>query len=629
MAKRMSRTVFLAYRTNPVVRGVRCGFALAIAVVVAAASVLLPNVSVGPAAIVGIFAVLVGALLGGALVGWMCLAITCFGLRAAIVQTSLPATFDGRLLLWCTYLALGVAMVEVIRRMQTERRKLLEHDQRLRLARRAARIWFWEWDLKQDVLRWSREDEHRPGRNEYREMTVAEYLASRVYPEDRERVRNGLFDEVQRQERVELEYRVIDEDNTVHWLAVKGRLFHEDGVRTMLGMASEITSQKQADEMRSHFRAVLGSLAEGVCYVNTAGEIQYLNPAAEQMLGYSARQARGRDLHGLIHLQCELSEAQCCLFAAMKSRTPCEVREETFHTAAGASLIAEYTVAPVTSDGTTLGAVMLFRDISERKQAEAALRSSEKMAATGRLAATISHELRNPLDSVIQLLWLSRQNPALDPAVRQQLDLADQELHRMAELTQQTLAMHRQSASSVPVNIPKLLDGVTMLYGKKISAQKVRLSKRYDWQGEVPGFPAELRQVFTNLIVNAVEAMPAGGRLAIHVRRQRDLAGTRREGIAVYFADTGTGIPRAAARRIFEPFFTTKGEKGSGVGLWVSQGIVQRHGGSIRVHSNTRAGRSYTCFRIFLPDSPVAPELRVRNAGDSPTGAAASQPKAA
>jgi PAS domain S-box-containing protein len=321
------------------------------------------------------------------------------------------------------------------------------------------------------------------------------------------------------------------------------------------------------------------------------------------MLGYTSEEARGQQLHNLVHIACDPDHREsCCLLNALNARRPCSVHEETFSTKSGEKLAAEYTSAPVTSDGTTLGAVMMFRDLSERKRAEEAVRASEKMAATGRIAATISHELRNPLDSVMQLLYLVKQSPKLGDEERQQLDLVDQELHRMTEVAQQTLAMHRQASAMVQVNLVKLIDGIMLLYGKKVRSQKIQIEKRYDWQGEVPGFPAELRQVFTNLIVNAVEAMPTGGKLWVHVRRHRETVGLRREGALIVLLDSGSGIPKSERKHLFEPFFTTKGEKGSGVGLWVSNGIVQRHHGSIRVHSDSRRGRSYTCFEVFLPE---------------------------
>jgi len=421
-----------------------------------------------------------------------------------------------------------------------------------------------------------------------------------VHPEDRQRILTALFDAAARGQRFELDYRIVETDGSLHWLSTKGKIFENNGSSVMLGMASEITAQKQATEVRSHYRAVLGSLIEGVCYVNTSGVIQYINTAAERMLGYSPEEVHGRNFHELVHLDCNASGSSCCLLQAMSCECPCCIQEETLTTKSGDCLTVEYAAAPVI-DGVALGAVITFRDISERKRAEAALESSEKMAATGRMAATISHELRNPLDSVMQLLYLVKQSPRLNEHERQQLGLMEQELDRMAEIARQTLAMHRQSASMVPVDLAKLIDEVLFLYGKKVRAQKIQILRRYDSQAEVPGFPAELRQVFTNLIVNAVEAMPQSGNIRVHVRAYREPAGERREGVLVSLLDSGSGISRNVQRRLFEPFFSTKGEKGSGVGLWVSRGIVQRHQGLIRVHSDDRPGRSYTCFSVFLP----------------------------
>jgi PAS domain S-box-containing protein len=557
-----------------------------------------------PVALICVFAVLLSALIGGHVSGWICLAITSMGFW--IIAPHVPAlrssNFESTLVLWSAYVALCVLLIAVIRRLQQERKRLLEHDQRLRLARRAAHIWFWEWDLQRNLLRWSRETDSGKGKREYHEVPLEVYVKRRIHPEDQERILTALFEAAAGHQRLEVEFRVFESDGSLHWLSAKGKIFEEDHSAVMLGMASDITAQKQAEEVRSHFHAVLGSMTEGVCYIDTLDAIQYMNAAAERMLGYSSDEVRGKPLHDLVHAHCDSNGESCCFFEAIQARHPCSAQEETFTTKSGGMLIAEYTAAPVTSDGITLGGVVTFRDISDRKRAEQALRASEKMAATGRIAATISHELRNPLDSVTQLLYLVKQSDKLGDSERQQLDLIDHELGRMTEVAQQTLALHRQSSSMVPVNLAKLIDGILLLYGKRIRSQNVRIDKGYKWQGEIPGFPAELRQVFTNLIVNAVDSMPSGGKLRIQVRRYREPAGLRREGVLVALLDSGVGIPRNVRKRMFEPFFTTKGEKGSGVGLWVSSGIVQRHNGSIRVHSDPRPGRSYTCFEVFLPE---------------------------
>ncbi|MBV9436022.1 MAG: PAS domain S-box protein, partial [Acidobacteria bacterium] len=531
-----------------------------------------------PLALMCTFAVLISALAGGPVAGWLSLAVSAAGFW--LVPPPGDASKSSILVLWSAYVGLGCVLVEVIRHMQSERRKLLERDERLRLAGRAARIWFWEWELKRNVLRWSRENESSREQAHFREMPLDAYLKERVHPEDRDRLLTALFESAARGERLEIDYRIVEEDGSLHWLSTKGKIFENNGASVMLGMASEITTQKQAQEVRSHYRAVLGSLIEGVCYVNTAGEIQYINGAAERMLGYTPNEIEGKNFHELVHSDCRQNGTSCCLSQALESQRSCHAQEDTFTTKSGEQFTAEYTAAPVT-DEVVLGAVITFRDISERKRAEAALRSSEKMAATGRMAATISHELRNPLDSVMQILYLLKQSPNLGESEHQYLELADQELRRMTEVAQQTLAMHRQASSMVPVNVARLIDGVMLLYGKKLRSQKIQIDRRYEWDGEVPAFPAELRQVFTNLIVNAVDAMPQGGHLCIHVRASREPVGQRRQGVLISLRDTGSGIPPETRKRIFEPFFTTKGEKGSGVGLWVSRGVVQRHSGRI------------------------------------------------
>src|SRR5262249_27180961 len=150
-------------------------------------------------------------------------------------------------------------------------------------------------------------------------------------------------------------------------------------------------------------------------------------------------------------------------------------------------------------------------------------------------------------------------------------------------------------------NLEKLLKGILLLYSTKLHQQKIAVVERYDYKSEVPVFPAEIRQVLSNLIVNAVEAMEKDGRLILHVREWHEWNGEHRPGVLISVMDNGSGIPKEVRGHLFEPFFTTKGEKGTGVGLWVSRGIVQKHRGSIRVRSSLLKGHSYTCFSVFLP----------------------------
>jgi PAS domain S-box-containing protein len=250
--------------------------------------------------------------------------------------------------------------------------------------------------------------------------------------------------------------------------------------------------------------------------------------------------------------------------------------------------------------GTSACVVSLF-NIQERRLAEEALRRSEKLAATGRLAATIAHEINNPLTSVTNLLYLLRTDPRLAQDLTFYAETAQAELARVSHITKQTLAFHRDSDVPVRVNLNEVIESVTYLLNHKIRTKTIRLVQELQSTGDVMGFPNEIRQVVTNIMENAIEASPDGGRLTVRLYRSVEWNNSRQPGVRLIVADEGCGVPAEHRQRIFEPFFTTKGEKGTGLGLWVTNGIVQKHGGFIRTRSRTGAEQSGTVFSIFLP----------------------------
>jgi signal transduction histidine kinase len=233
-----------------------------------------------------------------------------------------------------------------------------------------------------------------------------------------------------------------------------------------------------------------------------------------------------------------------------------------------------------------------------RLRAEEALRRSEKLAATGRLAAGIAHEINNPLEAVSNAIYLARSSPS-DAA--EYLKIADEELARVAQITKQTLGFYRENASPAIVKMSTLLDDLLSVYNGKLQAKNISVRKQYRGELEVWGLEGELRQVFANQIANAIYAMPHHGRLTIRVRKSKRWNNGQHAGTVVSLVDTGSGISYEALPRIFDPFFTTKQDVGNGLGLWITQGIVTRHGGNIRVKSNTSPGTSGTIFTTFLP----------------------------
>jgi PAS domain S-box-containing protein len=239
-------------------------------------------------------------------------------------------------------------------------------------------------------------------------------------------------------------------------------------------------------------------------------------------------------------------------------------------------------------------------DVTERKRTDAALIRAEKMAATGRLAATIAHEVNNPLEAVTNLIYLANEASSLEEAQRF-LQLAGPELERVAQLTKQTLGFFRDPTAPKSLNLSKLVSEVVSLYQRKLDTADLNVETQLE-ASMVMASEGELRQVLANLLTNAIDASRAGSLIRIRV-------GTKGAQVQLTIADEGTGVSPQIAPKIFEPFFTTKGERGNGLGLWVTQGIVNKHHGSLRMRSFTSTCKSGTVFSIFLPAAPTARQL--------------------
>ncbi len=261
--------------------------------------------------------------------------------------------------------------------------------------------------------------------------------------------------------------------------------------------------------------------------------------------------------------------------------------------------------APQTSRIT--GMIGTVQDITDRKTQEAALRQSEKLAATGRLAASVAHEINNPLEAVTNLIYLSRTDSGVPASVRRLLEAADAEIARVAQIAQQTLGFYRDTTQPIEIDLNELLPSVVELFAHKMESRKIICTLDLEPSLHIHGLRGEIRQVFSNLIVNAIEAFPSSFALQsgrIHIRG-RHLRGQGK--VSVLIADEGSGIPFAARPRIFTPFFTTKRSVGTGLGLWVTRGFIEKHGGSIQYRSRTLSP-SGTIFRVVLPRWVAAEE---------------------
>ena len=248
------------------------------------------------------------------------------------------------------------------------------------------------------------------------------------------------------------------------------------------------------------------------------------------------------------------------------------------------------------SRATRVGGVIL--DVSDLKQAELALLRNEKLASAGKLAATVAHEINNPLEAITNLVYLAQHEDSVD-AARAYLQMADCELHWVSQAVQRSLSFYRESKPPAPFELAQVLDEIVQLVSRKAKANSITIKTEYSRVPALIGIAGEIRQVFFNLLANSMDAVGANG--TIRIRMSCCRFEKTRNAIRVSIADSGSGIKPSDIPRVFEPFFTTKTAAGTGLGLWVSRQIVERHGGHMHVRSSVRPQRTGTVISVVLP----------------------------
>jgi len=256
-------------------------------------------------------------------------------------------------------------------------------------------------------------------------------------------------------------------------------------------------------------------------------------------------------------------------------------------------------------EGNAIRVVGVISDVTLRKQTDEAMLRAEKLAIVGRLAATVAHEINNPLAAVANLLFLISLSENVDD-VHAYARTAMDELMRVSLITQQTLKFNRQGGTPKETKLSELVDAVLVLFRGKLRATQIAVEVRIEQEASIVCLPGETQQVFANLVSNAIEAMPNSGKLVVRLRPSRDWRDRRTAGMRVTFCDSGVGMDRETLHRIFEPFFTTKTETGTGLGMWVVAQLLERQQGHIRVWSTRRTGSAGTAFSVFLPSALVS-----------------------
>jgi signal transduction histidine kinase len=278
--------------------------------------------------------------------------------------------------------------------------------------------------------------------------------------------------------------------------------------------------------------------------------------------------------------------------------------DHTFEAVIGSALILGLLIGLFARSRIHLVSAAFRATLEEQHRTQAALLATEKLAVAGRLAASIAHEIHNPLDAVVNLLYLLRQDSTAEER-SEFLDMAQGELARVTQISRAMLGMYREARTPVDLNLAEVVESVLLLMEHSLLQAGLRVATDMDPSATVNGFPVELRQVFTNLLANAMDASSPGGQIDVRVFQDSD-------GVIVEVCDEGTGISDENRERLFQPFFTTKGEQGTGLGLWVSQGIVQKHGGTISVTTQTSPEGHGTKMTVHLPATGSYPHTADR-----------------
>ncbi|WP_109485088.1 PAS domain-containing sensor histidine kinase [Occallatibacter savannae] len=488
------------------------------------------------------------------------------------------------------------------------RRALEATQEHLRLAHEAAQVGTWEWDGAANTRVLSPELHEMFGTDpKASDREIEETWASRLHPADKADVFAAMSG-ASRSGSLEVEYRYQHPLRGERFFYTKGRVV--DGGTRLMGVVLDVTDQKNASKLaaeqreRFEFATGAGDIGYWFCdlpfdkliWDERVKEHFWLAPDADVDIELFYRCIHPDDRE-MTKRAIEESIANHTNYD-VEYRTISLEGKQKWIRATGRTAYDE-SGRPIRFDGVT-------QEVTALKQTREALIRSEKLALVGRLATSISHEINNPLEAVINLLYLINQN-STDEMVRAFSESAQQELARVSHIVTHTLRFNRQPHGAEREKLSNLLDSSAAIYTPRMKSLGVEIVRDYGDSQPVLCFGSEIRQVFANLIGNSFDALKPGGRLMLKTRDQANPR-TGEPGVLVSIADSGSGMNEETKKRLFEPFFTTKGEKGTGLGLWVSREILRKHRAVLRVRSRQTAGKSGTAFSIWLPMGTPASE---------------------
>jgi PAS domain S-box-containing protein len=497
---------------------------------------------------------------------------------------------------------------EAEERARTER-VLYENEQRLRLAQQAAEIGTFEWNLRTKENRWTPELEVIYGLAPGSFAGTQEDWERLVHPDDRQAAIRQVELAFETGSPVQAEWRTVWPDGSTHWILGRWQVFtDESGAPAyMAGINIDVTGRKTAEEAQRYLAAIVESSEDAIISKDLAGIVKSWNPQATRLFGYSPQEMIGQPIRKIIPPELQNDEE---LILATIARGEGIEHFETVRVAKdGKRIDVSLTVSPIRDEnGQIVGASKIVRDITQRKQTEQALRITERLASVGRLAATVAHEINNPLEAITNLLYLARF--ADDPTeIHSLLAKADEELARVALLSKQTLGFYREKNGARALRIGSIVESLVFVFTPKARNRSVAIKSEIRQDPEIYAIEGEIRQLVANLLSNSIDAIVGGGTIRVRVAAGRAWDQASLTGVRLTIADSGRGIAPEHRPKLFEPFFTANKDVGTGLGLWISKGIVERHGGNIRFKTRIIPGRSGTLFTVFLPSDEAVSRL--------------------
>ena len=485
-------------------------------------------------------------------------------------------------------------------------RRLRESDERLKLATGVARLGVFVWEPATDQGSWENDRVYEIfGRNRQDgPVNGAEFLRDFLHPDFHDAYRDAVRRTLQHGDPFLFEGLMYRTDKALRRIEVNGNLQPETAASKgrILGTIRDVTETRKVEaEAResakrlSELAAIVASSDDVILSKNLDGIITSWNDSATRVFGYNAGEMIGTSILKLIpeHLHSD----EKTIIENIRAGRRVEHFETVRLTKRGELIDVSLTVSPVKDEhGRVIGASKILRDISTRKRMERSLLQAEKIAATGRMAATIAHEINNPLEAVMNLLYLLRPKITDDEGLNY-LTTAESELGRVSHIAKQTLGYYREHAAASMASLAEIAEHAITIYEPRCTAAGITIEKSLSSSRKVVLRRGEMMQVISNLIANAIYAMPDGGVLSISVSDTT----TPADGVALYIADNGAGIAPEVLPKVFDAFFTTRTTVGTGIGLFIAKNFVEGHGGQISIESHTQPEKHGTTIRIFLP----------------------------